>query len=154
LAGSGVSVGTGTGVSVGSGVSVGLVVGVGTGVLVAVLVGIGVSVGDLVAVAVAGGLGVLVGVGVILATTWQPVRARASRAHQMILRLSRRRFWSRAGSHAREAAALRLCPSTGLRTNSVQAWEPPLLGIRDSLRLFRSKSFMFFFAIFFHHPLY
>jgi hypothetical protein len=149
FAGTGVSVGAGTGVSVGSGVSVGLVVGVGTGVLVAVLVGIGVSVGVLVAVAVAGGLGVLVGVGVILAMVWQPVIVRASRAHQMILRLSRPRFWSRAGSHAREPAALRLCPSTLLRTSSGQAWEPPLLGIRDLLRLFRSKSFMFFFTVFF-----
>jgi hypothetical protein len=33
--------------------------------------------------------------------------------------LSRSRFWSRAGSHAREPAA----------------WEPPLLGIRDLLIL-------------------
>ena len=41
--------------------------------------------------------------------------------------LGRSRFWSRAGSHAREPAALRL--------RSGQAWEPPLLGIRDLLIL-------------------
>jgi len=48
-------------------------------------------------------------------------------------RLSRSRFWSRVGSHAREPAALRL--------DSGQAWEPPLLRIRDFLRLreFESK---------------
>ena len=89
--GSGVFVGAGTGVSVGFvvGVSVGCAVGVGTGVLVAVLVGTGVPVGVLVAVAVAGGRGVLVGVGVIPAMAWQPVMARARKAHQMILRLFR-----------------------------------------------------------------
>jgi hypothetical protein len=43
------------------------------------------------------------------------------------LRLSRSQFLSRAGSHAREPAALRLC--------SGQAWEPPLLGFRDVPRL-------------------
>ena len=37
--------------------------------------------------------------------------------------LNRSQFWSRAGSHAREPAALRL--------RSGQTWEPPLLGIRD-----------------------
>jgi len=94
FAGTGVSVGVGTGVSVGRGVSVGFSVGVGTGVLVAVLVGTGVPVGVLVAVAVAGGRGVLVGVGVILAMTWQPVRARARKTYKITLEMHRS-VWSK-----------------------------------------------------------
>jgi hypothetical protein len=94
FAGTGVSVGVGTGVSVGSGVSVGFSVGVGTGVLVAVLVGTGVLVRVLVAVAVAGGRGVLVGVGVILAITWQPVRARARKTYKITLEVHRS-VWSK-----------------------------------------------------------
>ena len=87
--GGGVLAGTGVSVGFTVGVSVGFSVGVGTRVLVAVLVGMGVPVGVLVAVAVTGGRGVLVGVGVIPAMAWQPVIARAKKAHQITLRVFR-----------------------------------------------------------------
>jgi hypothetical protein len=136
LAGTGVSVGVGTGVSVGAGtgVSVGGVVGVGAGVLVAVLVGIGVLVRVLVAVAVEGGRGVLVGVGVIPPMVWQPVTARARKAHQMILSISH--FCLRRIGN----------PPLGCWVAN------PAGAIGDLLipRLFRSKSFM----LFLHHPLF
>jgi hypothetical protein len=56
-------------------------------------------------------------------------------------------------SHARRPAALRLCPSTSLRTSSGQAWEPPLLGFPDRNQV--SALFTFYVSrITFHAPGY
>jgi hypothetical protein len=117
--------------SVGEGVTVGVASSVAAGVSNAVAVG--------VAVTTHGGIEVCIRCSATPRVGSAPPQAEAIMAPtikaviQATTGPCRSRFLSRAGSHAREPAALRLRPSALLRTSSGQAWELPLLGIRDLL---------------------
>ena len=135
-----VGVGVFVAVSVGKGVGVGAE-GVGESVAVGVASGVAAGVGDAVTIGIA--VTTLVGKGVCRRCPPTPrdasvegggsVPPQAETTTALTIKATtqattgpgRTRFLSRAGSHAREPAALRLC--------SGQAWEPPLLGIRDLL---------------------